>query len=90
MSRGRRLLVTGTVALVLAFAALGLPVHSGSVDCGSVLTPRAGSATTDCRDYQRVLLGSGAVLLVAGIVLVGVGWHVSRPDDDEQQEEETQ
>lgn len=88
MPLGRRLLVAGAVALVLGLAAVGVPVHSGTSDCGSVTSPGPDSGAADCKDYQRVLLAGGAVLLVAGFGLLGTGWHLGRPAVDDEEEHE--
>ena len=88
MPLGRRLLAAGAVALVLGLAAFAVPLHSGTDDCGSVVSPGPDSGAADCKDYQRVLVAGGAVLVVAGFGLLGVGWHVGRPATDEEEEPE--
>lgn len=76
MPLGRRLLAAGAVALVLGPAASGVPLHSGTSDCGSVTSPGPDSGAAECKDYQRVLLVGGVVLLLAGFGLLAAGWHV--------------
>ena len=81
-------MVAGVVALVVALAAFFVPVHAGADDCGSVAAPGPDSGTTDCKDYQRVLLLGGGLAFLAGVVVLGVGWHLGRPVADEEEEPE--